>query len=233
MTITGGPGAGQVRTITGNTANQLTVSPPWTTIPDNTSTYRIYLSTTTDRQLLNTANISFENTDVRFIHWLISYAFTDIRQNGATVQPEDDQRSNVVQLNADSNYFKNLLLQASASYTDIEGFGTQGRTIQLDTRATYLFWQGLSLSGEWNHQDFPGGYFGDSDIFTGEAQWVNTLWQRVTYLFDVKEIYQDNRSTNNLQTLQGQSQLMYQLGKLLLTVSYLYVRQEGISAAPL
>jgi len=39
--ITGGFGTGQVRTITGNTATQLTVSPPWTTIPDSTSTYLI------------------------------------------------------------------------------------------------------------------------------------------------------------------------------------------------
>ena len=137
-----------------------------------------------------------------------------------------------MQINADSNYFKNFLLQASASYTNIEGFGTQGRTIQLDARATYFLWQGLNLSGEWNHQDFPGGYFGDSDIFTGEAQWVNTIWQRITYLLDVKEIYQNNRSTNDRQTLQGQAQLMYQLGKLVLTMSYLYVRDEGIGTAP-
>ncbi len=191
-------------------------------------------STPTHRDLLNTANVAFENTDVRLVHWLVSYAFTDTHRNGDTVQPQDDQRAHVVQVSADSSFFRNLFIQASASYTNIEGFGTQGRTIQLNTRATYFFWQGLSLTGEWNHQDFPGGFFGDSDIFTGEAQWVRALWQRTTVLFNVKEIYQNNYSTNDRQTIQGRSQLMYQLGKLVLTVDYLFVRDEGIhTAAPL
>jgi RHS repeat-associated protein len=41
--ITGGTGAGQFRTISSNTATQLTVSQAWTTIPDATSTYAILL----------------------------------------------------------------------------------------------------------------------------------------------------------------------------------------------
>jgi RHS repeat-associated protein len=39
--ITGGTGAGQVRTITGNTATQLTLSKPWDSTPDASSTYAI------------------------------------------------------------------------------------------------------------------------------------------------------------------------------------------------
>jgi RHS repeat-associated protein len=39
--ITGGTGAGQVRTISSNTATQLTLSLTWTTVPDATSTYAI------------------------------------------------------------------------------------------------------------------------------------------------------------------------------------------------
>lgn len=41
VTITGGTGFGQTRTISANSATQLTVSTNWTTTPDNTSTYRI------------------------------------------------------------------------------------------------------------------------------------------------------------------------------------------------
>jgi RHS repeat-associated protein len=41
--ITGGTGAGQVRTIQGNSATQLTLDTPWSTIPDATSTYVITL----------------------------------------------------------------------------------------------------------------------------------------------------------------------------------------------
>jgi hypothetical protein len=39
--ITGGTGAGQIRTISSNTATQITVSANWTTNPDATSTYSI------------------------------------------------------------------------------------------------------------------------------------------------------------------------------------------------
>ena len=39
--ITSGKGAGQIRKIVSNTSDTLTVDPPWTTIPDNTSRYAI------------------------------------------------------------------------------------------------------------------------------------------------------------------------------------------------
>jgi IPT/TIG domain len=41
--ITSGTDANDVRTIVDNTDTQLTVSPTWTTIPDNTSTYQIFV----------------------------------------------------------------------------------------------------------------------------------------------------------------------------------------------
>src|SRR5438445_278521 len=44
---TAGTGAGQTRTVTSNTANTLTVSPAWTTIPDGTSKYVIAQTSTT------------------------------------------------------------------------------------------------------------------------------------------------------------------------------------------
>jgi len=39
--ITGGPGVGQMRMITNNTATKLTIVPPWETVPTNESTYAI------------------------------------------------------------------------------------------------------------------------------------------------------------------------------------------------
>jgi hypothetical protein len=183
------------------------------------------------KDMLNSVNASLENINVRIIHWLVSYSFTDTHQNGDTIQTQDDQRAHVAQINIDSNIITNLLLQASASYTNIEGFGTQGGTLQLDGRANYFMSQGLSLMAEINHQDFPHGFFGDSTTFTGDVMWVNTIWQRLSLLLDVKEIYQLNESTNDRQTLQGQAQATYQLGKLLLTMSYLFIRDEGIGQA--
>src|SRR5437867_2603425 len=47
---TAGTGVGQTRTVTSNTANTLTVSPAWTTIPDGTSKYAILNTTSTTLQ---------------------------------------------------------------------------------------------------------------------------------------------------------------------------------------
>jgi len=41
--ITGGTGAGQFFPITSNTATVITVGSNWGTVPDNTSTYAVYL----------------------------------------------------------------------------------------------------------------------------------------------------------------------------------------------
>ncbi|MDZ4133172.1 MAG: prepilin-type N-terminal cleavage/methylation domain-containing protein [Dethiobacteria bacterium] len=41
VTITAGTGSGQTRTISSNTATQLSLSSSWTAVPDNTSDYRI------------------------------------------------------------------------------------------------------------------------------------------------------------------------------------------------
>ncbi|MEK7705243.1 MAG: Ig-like domain-containing protein [Myxococcota bacterium] len=48
VSITGGTGSGQYRTIASNTLSQLTVSPNWATTPDATSVYRVWLSTVTN-----------------------------------------------------------------------------------------------------------------------------------------------------------------------------------------
>src|SRR5438309_2535467 len=45
--ITAGTGAGQTSTVSSNTANTLTVSPAWTTIPDGTSKYAITQTSST------------------------------------------------------------------------------------------------------------------------------------------------------------------------------------------
>ena len=55
--ITGGKGAGQVRSIASNTSSQLTVSPNWTTIPDATSTFTLFEGSS------GLAEVSFRSDD--------------------------------------------------------------------------------------------------------------------------------------------------------------------------
>ena len=54
--ITDGTGAGQIRLITGNTLNTLTISSAWTTNPDTTSKYRIFGAPAQVTQLINILN---------------------------------------------------------------------------------------------------------------------------------------------------------------------------------
>src|SRR5260370_21497182 len=45
LRVLGGTGAGQDRIVTSNSATQLTLSSPWSTIPDTSSTYEMGFST--------------------------------------------------------------------------------------------------------------------------------------------------------------------------------------------
>lgn len=61
--IYSGTGSGQCRTITDNTATQLTVSPDWSTTPDATSLYRIFENTH------ETETFDGDGTDSYFTQW--------------------------------------------------------------------------------------------------------------------------------------------------------------------
>lgn len=65
--ITGGTGSGQSRLISSNTSTVITVSPDWTTIPDNSSTYSI---TNADAWEVSGASVGDVSTYLYPISWL-------------------------------------------------------------------------------------------------------------------------------------------------------------------
>jgi hypothetical protein len=130
--------------------------------------------------LMNTISLGVENTRIRIVHVSLAYTFNHIERRSRTVQDLEDQRSHVFQVNADSSYFRGILLeedrlqlQSTASLTQIEGFGPKGTTLLLDGRGTYYFLSGGMASLGWTHQDYPGGFFLETDVFTGEIQWTS------------------------------------------------------------
>lgn len=63
--ITGGTGSGQVRMIASNNATTLTLAEPWAVLPDNTSTYAIYLGKASSNKISNfrAEGLSSDNPD--------------------------------------------------------------------------------------------------------------------------------------------------------------------------
>ncbi|HIE66242.1 MAG TPA: hypothetical protein EYQ01_10635 [Nitrospira sp.] len=130
--------------------------------------------------LMNTLSVGVENTRIRIVHVALAYTFNHVERRSRTVQDLEDQRSHVIQANADSSYFRGILLeddrlqlQSTASLTQIDGFGPRGITLLLDGRGTYYFLGGGMASLGWTHQDYPGGFFLETDVFSEEIRWTS------------------------------------------------------------
>lgn len=66
--ITAGTGAGQVRVIKSNTATQLTVNEPWSTIPDATSQYKIVEGKVNGNKFVNIRGEGLSSANPNFIY---------------------------------------------------------------------------------------------------------------------------------------------------------------------
>ncbi len=171
--------------------------------------------------LMNTLSLGVENTRIRIVHVALAYTFNHVERRSRTVQDLEDQRSHVIQVNADSSYFRGIFLeedrlqlQSTASLTHIDGFGPSGVTLLLDGRGTYYFLGGGTASLGWTHQDYPGGFFLETDVFSEEVRW--TSWYgNATVTLGIRGSQTrgpDGRSLDR-DTLASTSTLAYRIGK--------------------
>ncbi len=179
------------------------------------------------KDLMNTLSLSVENTRIRFVHVALSYIFNDVDRShtGPAVQDAEDQTSHRYQINADSSYFRrilreddSLLLQSTASWTDIDGFGIDGTTFLLDGRGSYFFLRGALLSTGYTHQDYPGGFFLDSDIFFEEIRW-NFFIGRTSFTLGARANQERTDGTSSLDrdTIETTAEISYRIGKFVLS----------------
>lgn len=180
------------------------------------------------QDLMNMISFGVENTQIRIVHVAFNYTYNDINRSntGPAVQDTGDQSSHRFQLNADSSYFRgilrdddSLLLQSSASWTEIRGFGPFGSTFLLDNRGTYYFLQGGIFSVGWTHQDNPGGFFLDSDTYHEEVRW--SFYPGNTRITMGARANQENTQGNNSldrDTIELTTAIAYRIGKFLLNV---------------
>jgi|SRR5579863_7020552 len=180
-----------------------------------------------DYDLMNTLNLTAENTQIRYVHLAAAVTFNDIDRSVNTLQPNPNQTSIVYQINADSNYYKNLLftgdslqLLGSTNLTHISGFGIAGYTFLIDSRAAY-YYRGLIGTFGYTHQDYPSGYYSNSDRIYEELQWSGN-WLFLTAMVDLQDSHQWGQGDMLVARdyRQGTASLSSQLGKLLLALTY-------------
>jgi hypothetical protein len=183
--------------------------------------------TDNDQDLMNTVNVGIENTQIRIVHLATSVTFNDIQRSVTTVQQSQDQQSFVYQLSADSSYFRNIVFTGDGlqlfgitSVTNIKGFGADGSSFVLDGRATYTVLGIIGTLG-FTHQDYPSGFYNDSDLFYQEAQWTAS-WMVLTALLDAKHTQQWGRGDSLLTRdgWEGTADLSGQIGQLFIGVDY-------------
>jgi len=176
---------------------------------------------------MHTVSMTVENTQIQYIHVSMGYTFNDVdsSEEGSDVQDTGDQRSHLVQLNADSSYFRgllraddSLLLQSTASWTKIEGFGAAGESILVDGRGNYYFLPGAMLSAGYTHQDYPSGYSADTNAYYEELSWNFFIGATsFTFAATARQQRSDGDRTLDRDTVQTSGTMSYRIGRFVLS----------------
>ncbi|MFQ5588763.1 MAG: hypothetical protein ACE5F7_07980 [Nitrospiria bacterium] len=183
------------------------------------------------KDIMHTLTLSVENTRIRYVHVTLGYTFNDLDRShtggDSQVQDVGDQLSHLFQVNADSSYFRglllesdSLLLQSTASWTKIEGFGAAGENFLLDGRGNYYFLPGAVLSAGYTRQDYPGGFYADTDTFYEELSWSFFIGD-TSFSFGARANQErtEGGGNNSLDrdTIQTTGSMTYRIGKFLLS----------------
>ncbi len=179
------------------------------------------------KDTMHTLSFSVENTQIRYVHLTLGYTLNDLDRShtggSSQTQGEGDQLSHLFQLNADSSYFRglfrdddSLLLQSTASYTKIDGFGAAGENFLLDGRGNYYFYPGAMFSAGYTLQNYPGGFYTDSHIFYEELHWSFIIGD-TSFSFTARASQERSEGNSSLDrdTLQTTGGLTYNIGKFL------------------
>lgn len=180
------------------------------------------------KDLINTVTVSLENTRIRIVHVAAIVTFNDIRRTVTTVQSEEDQRSMLYQISADSNYFRNLLavgdslqLVGTTSLTQINGFGVNGNTWLIDGYASYYYRWIIARAG-YTRQDYAHGTYNDTDLVYEEIQWSRNV-ANLTILISLRDSHQFGRGDPSIFTRDsqaGSTVLSWQIGQFIAGIDY-------------
>ncbi len=189
------------------------------------------------RDVMHTVTLMVENTQIRYVHVSLGYTFNDVdaSREASDVQNTGDQRSHLFQLNANSSYFRglltssdSLLLQSTASWTKIDGFGPAGENILLDGRGNYYFLPGAMFSTGFTHQNYPGGFYADTTTYYEELSWSFYIGATsFNFSATARQQRSDGDRSLNRDTIESSGGLSYRVGRFALSADARWTEDQS------
>ncbi|HTN44239.1 MAG TPA: hypothetical protein VMN77_10640 [Nitrospiria bacterium] len=204
---------------------------PWQNLQYRTSYQISYGDSTTNpigvdsTDLSNNITLGVDNTNTQILHVGLNGTYSNIQRKTDSVRT--DQNTYLLQLFGDSSYYRNLiinsdslLLRGTASYSDTTGFGVAGRETSGDLEGNYSTPVGLVANATYRIEKYPIELLLDRQIFTGQIQYTTYLMLNTNLLASVKDTEEDNRFRPDVNVLEGDATLTYQVGKLILGIQF-------------
>lgn len=177
------------------------------------------------RDLGNSVNFGVDNTNAEKIHAGLGATFSDIQRVTESVKSE--QSSYLIQLSADSSYFRNLILigdsvglRGGGSYSHTSGFGVEGRVMSGELTASYGTLIGFSATANYHIDNYPTELHLDRQVLTTQVQYATYLFSRINTLISARDSVEDNRYQADVNVVEGNLNLGYQLGAVTLGAQY-------------
>jgi hypothetical protein len=209
----------------------ITYARPWQLIQYRTSYQITYGQSNTNptgvdsRDLGNYITLGADNTNTEVVHVGFNTTYSNIQRTTDSVL--SNQSTYLLQLYADSSYYRNLVLngdnlflRGAANYSDTTGFGIAGRVTSGDLNANYTTLIGILVNATYRIEKYPAELLLDRQIFTGQIQYTTYLIYNLNLLASVKDTEEDNRYRPDVNVLDGSAILNYQIGLLILGLQY-------------
>lgn len=174
-----------------------------------------------------------DNTQTQIVHLGVNGSLTSI--NREVTAESNDQKETRFSATADSHFFRNfffsndsLFLDGTLTWLDITGYGVEGgKTLSEDFHGTYQFLGMFTLLGTYSHISYPNGlYGGDANIASIDFTGTVRPWDNGNLAFGLKELVDDREDQYTQKTFEGQTKLSHQLGRLMLSTEFNYLRND-------
>lgn len=204
---------------------------PWQLIQYRTSYQVTYgLSNTSpvgvdSRDLSNYITLGADNTNTEILHYGFNTIYSNIQRS--TNSQLTNQNTYLLQVYADSSYYRNwllpgdnLFLRAAGNYSDTTGFGIAGKVTSGDLNANYTTLIGILVNANYRIEKYPSELKLDRQIFSGQVQYTTYLITNLNLLATVKDTEEDNRYRPDVNVFEGDINLNYQIGLLILGLQF-------------
>jgi hypothetical protein len=174
--------------------------------------------------LSNTLNLTVQNTNTRIVGISLNTSITHVIRETDSV--DSDQTSYNLNLNAESRYFRNLLLRgdslflrANTFYIINRGIGIEGPIQRFSTTADYL-WRLLTVNTGYSLENYPNEVRLDRQQIFGQLNWSFFRIRNLTLKLGLRDSFVDNRFRDDVNRFQGNAEARYRLGKNDITITY-------------